>query len=53
MTDLEKLSKAVLLFFRGGEWTAEDRATWQSYTGSDEATSKTLCDLARSLLKSG
>lgn len=50
-TDLEKLARAVLLFFRGGPWTDEDRAAWREYTGQDEATSKTLGDFARSLLR--
>jgi hypothetical protein len=44
---LEKLAAAVLLFHRGGEWTADDRAAWRALTDSEEATTKTLCDLAR------
>jgi len=43
----EKLARAVLLFHRGGPWTEADRATWLELTGSDEATTVTLCDLAR------
>ena len=41
------LARAVLLFHRGGPWTPEDRAAWKELTGSDEATTRTLCDLAR------
>ncbi len=44
---LEALAGAVLLFHRGGPWTAEDRERWASLTGETEATTKTLCDFAR------
>jgi hypothetical protein len=48
MTGAEKLARAVLLFHRGdGEWTAWDREVWKELTGSDDATTRTLCDLAR------
>lgn len=47
MTEAQKLAKAVLMFFRGGDFGAEQKATWLALTGSDEATTKTLCDLAR------
>jgi hypothetical protein len=50
MTPTKKLAHAVLLFHRGGEWTDQDRALWQQYTGTNEATTKALCDFARSLL---
>jgi len=43
----EKLARAVLLFHRGGEWTAYDREMWIVLTGQHDATTKTLCDLAR------
>jgi hypothetical protein len=44
---LEKLASAVLLFHRGGEWTYQDGLAWQVLTGSEDATTKTLCDFAR------
>ncbi len=46
-----QLAQAVLLFHRGGPWTEEDRAAWLALTGSDEATTRTLCDLARRVLQ--
>jgi hypothetical protein len=45
-----QLAKAVLLFYRIGPWTDADAAVWLSLTGQPEATTKTLCDLARRLL---
>jgi hypothetical protein len=50
MTDAERLARAVLLFHRGGPWTAEDAATWRSVAGSEDASTRALCDLARRLL---
>jgi hypothetical protein len=47
MTDAEKLARAVLLFHGTIEWTADIREDWLFLTGSEEATTKTLCDLAR------
>lgn len=47
ISDAERLARAVLLFHRGGEWTLEDRITWHALTGTDESTTRTLCDLAR------
>lgn len=47
------LARAVLLFHRGGPWTAADAATWRGLTGSDEATTRTLCDVARQVLGQG
>ena len=43
----ERLAQAVLMFHRGGPWTADDRVVWHALTGQDEATTKVLCDLAR------
>jgi hypothetical protein len=48
---LENLAQAVLLFHRGGEWTYQDKLAWQVLTGSEEATTKTLCDFARKVIK--
>ena len=33
MTGNERLARAVLLFFRGGPWTDDDRAVWETMTG--------------------
>lgn len=41
---------AVLLFHGGGEWTDAKRAEWKALTGTDEATTKTLCDTVRAAL---
>ena len=51
MTDIERLARAVLLFHRGGRWNGQDRCEWVMLTDSEDATSKTLCDLARRLLE--
>jgi hypothetical protein len=50
MTSAERLARAVLLFHRGGEWTADNKAEWEALTGSTEATTRTLCDVAREML---
>jgi hypothetical protein len=50
MTGVERLARAVLLFHRGGAWTADHMAEWQVMTGSSEVTSKVLCDVAREVL---
>jgi predicted NUDIX family NTP pyrophosphohydrolase len=44
---LENLAAAVLLFHRGGPWTAEDQAAWVALTGTPDVTTKALCDFAR------
>jgi hypothetical protein len=36
--------KLPLMFHRGGIWSAEDVAEWRRITGSDEATTKVMCD---------
>ena len=53
MTPIERLARAVLLFYRGGGWSGTDRNEWVMLTGGDrdEAASKVLCDLARQLLR--
>ena len=50
MTGNERLARAVLLFFRGGPWTDNDRAVWVSMTGRPTPTAATLCDFAREVL---
>lgn len=42
-----RLARAVLLFHGGGPWTAADGDEWERVTGSREATTKVLGDLAR------
>ena len=49
MTRTERLARAVLLIHRGGRWSGQDRILWTSLTGTEEATTKNLCDLARRL----
>jgi len=51
MTPGERLARAVLLFHRGGPWTDEDRALWEALTGATDATSRTLCDVAREVVQ--
>jgi hypothetical protein len=50
MTGAERLARAVLLFHKGGEWTPDNLAEWRVMTGSMEATTKVLCDVAREVL---
>lgn len=44
------LLRAVLLFHRGGPWTADDSRMWSALTGKDEATTRALCDAIREAL---
>lgn len=50
MTGNERLARAVLLFFRGGTWTDEDRVVWEVMTGHPGPTAASLCELARDVL---
>ena len=47
LTSAERLARAVLLFHKGGQWTKEDGSIWLALTGAEEATTRTLCELAR------
>lgn len=47
ISNAERLARAVLLFHHGGEWTKADQQIWHALTGSHDATSRVLCDLAR------
>lgn len=47
LSKAERLARAVLMFFEAGEWTREKRVMWTALTGSVEASSKVLGDLAR------
>jgi hypothetical protein len=42
--------RAVLMFHDGATWDANRRAEWKRITGSDEATTKVLCDHVRAAL---
>jgi hypothetical protein len=35
------------MFHSNGSWTKEKQELWKEITGTYEATTKTLCDLAR------
>lgn len=41
---------ATLLFHSGGPWDAKRRDEWRRLTGSDEATTKVLCDTIRRII---
>jgi hypothetical protein len=47
LSNAECLARAVLLFHRSGPWTDWDREVWRALTGTDDATTRTLCMLAR------
>lgn len=47
MSDAEKLARGVLLYFDASPWTADKQEQWHLVTGTDEANSKNLCDMAR------
>jgi hypothetical protein len=47
MSDAEKLARAVLMFYQGVTWGENERETWLMLTGSEEATTRTLGNLAR------
>lgn len=49
LSSAEKLARAVILFHSSNSWTKEQQSMWENLTGSFEATSKVLCDLARTV----
>ena len=51
MTTAHRLACAVLMFHGGGTWSDHERDIWHALTGEREATTRTLCDLARRTLK--
>ena len=51
MTDAERLARAVLLFHSNGMWSTTKQSELQWLTNQTEATTKTLCDLARRILQ--
>jgi hypothetical protein len=42
--------EATLLFHSGGDWDDTKRRRWVELTGSDDATTKALCDLGRAVI---
>jgi hypothetical protein len=50
MTRAEQLARLVLLFHHGG-WDDASRSMWREITGHDDATTKSLCDFAREILR--
>jgi hypothetical protein len=48
LSDAERLARAVLLFHKV-EWHDWDRQVWFALTGSHDATTRILCDLAREI----
>jgi hypothetical protein len=44
------LARAVLMFYNSGCWTNADRAEWLRLTGDTEATTRSLCNLARRVI---
>jgi hypothetical protein len=42
--------RALLLFHGSNPWDADKRAAWKALTGSDDATTVTLCEFARRVL---
>jgi hypothetical protein len=50
ISNAERLSRAVLLLYRGGPWTKADKEEWRALTGSNHASASVLCHLARLVL---
>lgn len=48
--DLARALEAVLLFHAGGPWDEARVQRWRTLTGSEEATTKTMCDAVRKAL---
>lgn len=48
--DLRAALTLVLRFHSGAPWTEEDSHRWRAVTGTDEATTKVLCDHIRKAL---
>lgn len=42
--------EAVLLFHSGGPWDAAKRELWDRLSHGNEATTKSLCDIARAAI---
>lgn len=50
MTASERLARAVLMFYGGGPWNNVLQTQWRQITGTDDATTRVLGDLARAVL---
>jgi hypothetical protein len=48
--ELEAALRAVLLFHGASQWTPDVCSDWKELTGTDEATTRTLCDTVRAAL---
>src|SRR5205823_5999130 len=49
----DRLARALLLFYDAGTWNARAQREWKALTGLDDATTKDLGDLARSVIEQG
>lgn len=47
LTAGHRLAHAVLLFYSAGPWTPHKAKLWEALTGWQEATTRSLCHLAR------
>ncbi len=50
MSKCEDLARAALLFHGATQWGEPEKRAWLRLTGSDIATTRVLCDLARGVL---
>ncbi len=48
--NLRDVAEALILFHSGDPWDGTKRLRWLQLTGADEATTKTLYDLARAAI---
>lgn len=49
----QKALETVLLFHGEGQWDITMRRKWEEITGSPVATTRSLCDYVRRVLKEG
>jgi hypothetical protein len=50
MTDVERVTEAVLLYFSPSPWTIEKAGRWHELiSGQESATSRALCDFCRAV----
>jgi hypothetical protein len=47
ISNAERLARAVLLFYEPGPWDERKAELWRALTGTDEATTRVLGNLAR------
>jgi hypothetical protein len=48
--DLVRVARALLLFHGPNPWSLASQQAWQELTGSEECTSRVLCEMARNAL---